>query len=245
MKPLLILQARNASKRLPGKVMMPVNNMPMIYWQIRRIMKANVGDLIVATTLESRDDCLVEFLEENSVTYFRGSADNVAERFREILNMYSANYFFRLTGDCPMVMPELIKSMNDYYLENEFDYLSNTLFLSFPDGLDLEIIKTESFLKMFELELNQMDKEHVTQKIIKNPEIFKLANYKSQKDLSHLRWTVDYLEDFEFISRVFKYFEGREDEFNLEEALQATESGLIEKNTKSSEFRNIALRESE
>lgn len=245
MKPLLILQARISSTRLPGKIMMPINGKPMIYWQIKRIQEANIGDLIVATTNESTDDVLIEFLEANTVKFHRGSTDNVAERFCEVLNIYPAEYFFRLTGDCPLVMPELLISMNEYYRANNVDYFSNTLMPTFPDGLDIEIIRTNSFMKMFELELSKLEKEHVTQKIINSPDVFKLTNYYSTRDFSHLRWTVDYIEDFEFVSRVFTYFNGRELDFDFEDLLKAIQSGLIQDNAKSGDFRNIALRKLE
>lgn len=245
MRPLLILQARMSSSRLPGKVMMQVNGMPMIYWQVKRILRADVGDLIVATTTESSDDILVKFLDANSISYFRGPTNNVAERFKKILENKPVKYFFRLTADCPMLMPEIIRSMNDLFQVSDLDYFSNTLIPSFPDGLDIEIVRTKAFMEIFHMKLSQFEIEHVTQKIIKSPEVFKVSNFKSPKDFSNLRWTVDYIEDFEFILRVFEHFAGREVDFSFEDILQAVESGLIKDNLRSGEFRNIALREQE
>ena len=107
---LVVLQARMSSSRLPGKVMMELNDKPMIYWQIQRILRSKrVDSLIVATSVDPSDDALVLFLEENSINVYRGALDDVLSRFIQVSEIYPHDAVIRLTGDCPLVMPELIE----------------------------------------------------------------------------------------------------------------------------------------
>lgn len=215
---LVVLQARMSSSRLPGKVMMHINNKPMIYWQIKRILKAKkVSSLVVATSLDTTDDVLSKFLEAHSINVYRGSLGNVLSRFIEVSEKYPHDSLIRLTGDCPLVMPELVDQMIEAFYEEGVDYLSNTLDPTYPDGLDIEIIKKGILEKLSTFNLEPKELEHVTFGIYKRPEIFKLSNYVNKSNQSRERWTVDYHEDFEFISSIFARFSGRETEFTLQE----------------------------
>jgi spore coat polysaccharide biosynthesis protein SpsF len=217
---LAILQARMSSSRLPGKVMMEINGKPMIYWQIQRILEAEtVNELVIATSIDSTDDSLANFLEDNSVKFHRGSLDNVLSRFTEVANKYPHDALIRLTGDCPLVMPRLIDLMVDKYYEQDVDYLSNTLTPTFPDGLDIEIVRSGVLEKLSTFELESKEFEHVTYGVYNRPEIFKLANYFNQIDRSLDRWTVDYQEDLEFVRAIFKKFSGQEAVFTYQEVI--------------------------
>ena len=217
---LVILQARMSSSRLPGKVMMKINDEPMIHWQIKRILEATkVSDLVVATSVDATDDCLVDFLEANSIKVHRGSLRNVLSRFTEAATKYHYDALIRLTGDCPLVMPELINQMVDEFYELDVDYLSNTLEPTFPDGLDIEIIRRGILEKLASFKLENMELEHVTFGVYTRPETFRLSNFKSKSNLSTERWTVDYQEDLEFVRAIFKKFAGREAHFSYQEVL--------------------------
>ena len=112
MKTLAILQARMTSTRLPGKVMMKVNGSPMIHWQSKRVLEAKkIDHLIIATSVDESDDSLVDFLNNQGFSVYRGSLDDVFSRYLEISNIYQPASIVRLTGDCPLVMPELIDEM--------------------------------------------------------------------------------------------------------------------------------------
>ena len=109
---LAVLQARMSSNRLPGKVLMEVNGKPMIYWQIQRILQSKeISKLVVATSDHPTDDVLVKYLESINFEFVRGSLDDVLARFIKVENIYSPDSIIRLTGDCPLLMPELIDSM--------------------------------------------------------------------------------------------------------------------------------------
>lgn len=217
---LVVLQARMSSSRLPGKVMMEMNNKPMIYWQIKRILNAKrVSSLIVATSLDSTDDPLCDFLEDNSINVYRGSLDNVLSRFIEVSEIYPHDSLIRLTGDCPLTMPELVDQMVEAFYEEDVDYLSNTLDPTYPDGLDIEIIKHGVLEKLSTFNLQPQELEHVTYGVCKRPEIFRLSNYVNKSNSSHERWTVDYQEDIELVRSIFTRFTGRETEFTYQEVI--------------------------
>jgi spore coat polysaccharide biosynthesis protein SpsF len=217
---LAILQARMSSSRLPGKVMMPINGEPMIYRQIERIRQASTIDkIVVATSTDPSDDSLAKYLRIKGVEVFRGSLDDVLSRFLEIQKEIYATGIIRLTGDCPLVMPKLIDTMVAKFYETDVDYLSNTLSPTYPDGLDVEVIKPSALAKLAVFDLSETEREHVTLGIYSRPEIFTLVNFRFDEDLSQRRWTVDYHEDLEFVRQVFSEFEGRESLFTLEDMM--------------------------
>jgi len=217
---LVVLQARMSSSRLPGKVMMEVNGKPMIYWQIQRILRSKrVDSLVVATSVDPSDDALVLFLEENSISVYRGELDNVLSRFLQVSESYPHDALIRLTGDCPLVMPELIDQMVAAFFEQDADYLSNTLEPTFPDGLDIEIIKHGALKNLTLYNLEPKELEHVTYGIYTRPETFKLSNFLNDSNSSHERWTVDYQEDLDFVREVYANFTGREATFTYSDLL--------------------------
>ncbi len=215
-----VLQARMSSSRLPGKVMMKINGQPMIYWQILRILESKrIDRLIVATSIDPTDDSLVDFLESKSVTVYRGSLQNVLSRFTEISSKFPCNALIRLTGDCPLVMPQLIDSMVEKFYAENVDYLSNTLELTFPDGLDVEILDSKVLGRLTAFVLDQKELEHVTSGIYKRPDDFNLLNFLNTSDQSAERWTVDYQEDIDFVRAIFHEFLGREKSFTYEDVM--------------------------
>lgn len=243
---LAILQARMSSSRLPGKVMLPINGEPMIYRQIERIKQASaIDELIVATSSDSSDDPLAKFLEAKNIKVFRGSLNDVLSRFLEIETQTQAQFkltaITRLTGDCPLVMPELIDEIVGHFYESNVDYLSNTLRPTYPDGLDVEVIKASTLRKLEAFELSEAEREHVTLGIYSRPSIFKLANFIGKEDLSQNRWTVDYLEDLVFIRKIFLEFVGRESMFTFEDLMLFLASSPDLKSAISADRRNEQL----
>jgi len=237
-----ILQARMSSRRLPGKVLCEINGKPMIYWQLQRIYRAkNVDKVIVATSTDTTDDPLVDFLISEEVLYVRGSLDNVKERFDNVITQFPSESFIRLTGDCPLVMPSLIDDLVDAFHEANVDYLSNTIKPTFPDGLDIEVVKTEAFRKLDNASLSKAEIEHVTYGLYSRTGQFTIQNFINSQDLSNLRWTVDYHEDLEFVRDVFSYFTGREDSFNLIDLLDFLGNNRELKSTIDANRRNESL----
>ena len=237
-----ILQARMNSSRLPGKVLRPVNGKPLIEWQIRRIQESKfISKLVLATSTDGSDDDLNDFVIQLGVQTHRGSMDDVASRFKGILENEKSDMFLRLTADCPLVMPNLMDEMIEEFRGRQCDYLSNTIEPTFPDGLDVEVVRTKTFLDLDFLDLNPKEKEHVTLRINRHPEQFNLVNFFSKNDLSDQRWTVDYQEDLDFISQIFAYFRGKEAMFKLEDVLSFLEKNPAIRNKLSGKMRNISL----
>ena len=141
-------------------------------------------------------------------------------------------------------MPDLLDEMIEYFNSIKTDYLSNALTESFPDGLDIEIFNTEALVRLQEFRLNQQEQEFVTLGIYKRPENFLLEKFESKTFLGDERWTVDYPEDFEFVTKVFKYFEGNTSGFNTQDVLSYIALDASNKNQKPAEYRNIALKSS-
>jgi spore coat polysaccharide biosynthesis protein SpsF len=239
---LVILQARMSSSRLPGKAMAKINEFPMIYWQIKRIEKAKlINGICVAISDDPTDDLLFNFLTEHKIEVVRGDLDNVLERFKKVIDSHSQDNLIRLTGDCPLTMPKLIDEMVKEFSLHDFDYLSNSLVPTFPDGLDIEIFTREAFTKLSECELTPQEMEHVTLGIYNRQEEFKVSNFKDYTDRSNFRWTVDYPEDLDFVRSVYSHFKGRESFFEYEEVLEFLRSNPEVVSGISASRRNEAL----
>ncbi|MDO1557942.1 glycosyltransferase family protein [Brevundimonas sp. 2R-24] len=203
---LTILQARMSSSRLPGKVMRPMAGVPMIGRQIERLRRCEtLGKLVLATSLEPSDDPLAAYVERLGVTVFRGSLNDVLGRFQAAVTAHGpAEHVVRLTGDCPLADPDVIDACVRLHLNAGRDYTSNTLDRTFPVGLDVEVMRASALAEAFRDAADPYDREHVTPYLYRNPTRFSLMQLRQNPDLSGLRWTVDYPEDFAFAEQVFE-----------------------------------------
>ena len=242
---LVILQARMNSSRFPGKVLALINGKPMIFWQILRIRKSKyVSEIVVATSEDRTDDDLALYLESIGVAVVRGDLENVYERFRKVLKQFDSKHFIRLTADCPLVMPDLIDSVFEKFTTEDCDYISNAINPTYPDGLDIEILKTQAFEKLSNMKLSKAEKEHVTLGIYSRKTEFKIFSFEDIYNLSGERWTVDYPEDLEFIRRVYAEFKGREGEFSLQDVSDLLSKYPALRNKIGGNYRNISLKRS-
>jgi spore coat polysaccharide biosynthesis protein SpsF (cytidylyltransferase family) len=221
-KAIVLLQARMSSSRLPGKVLKELNGKPMIHRQLQRIQQSQELDgIVVATSSDSSDDELEIYIKNLGFSVTRGSLDNVYERFaNNVLNFPENSIVVRLTGDCPLVMPKIIDHAIQMFRKSDVDYLSNTIIPTYPDGLDVEVFRSGAFLNLANLDLTVAEKEHATLAFHRESLKSKSLNFCSPRDYSKLRWTVDYQEDFDFVTRVYQAFAGREHLFEFEEVLQ-------------------------
>ncbi len=244
-KTLVILQARMTSTRLPGKVFAKINGMPMIYWQIMRIREATrVDELVVATSTDESDDGLANFLEKEGFLVERGPLNDVLARFLQAVTRFDDfENIVRLTGDCPLVMPDIIDEMVTAFENSNIDYLSNSLEPTFPDGLDIEIIRREALIKLSHRILSALEREHVTLALRNQENEFAIQNYRQPIDLSKMRWTVDYEEDLDFVRRIYSEFIGKETSFGYRDVLSLIRAKPELKNQISGNLRNVALTE--
>lgn len=220
MKYLAIIQARSGSSRLPGKVLKDLCGRPELEWVIRRVTKSRLLDeCMVATTDLPEDAAIVGLCSELGVRVFAGSEKDVLDRYYQATKSLSPEYVVRITADCPCfdssLLDEAISQMKD-----TSDYLG-MISETFPDGLDLEIIKFSALKRAWEEANLSSQREHVTQYIIKHPDLFVLQDFESNMgNHGNERWTVDEPEDLELVTKIFEHFlEMDEEEFSYSDIL--------------------------
>ena len=203
---LAILQARMSSTRLPGKVLAPVAGAPMIVRQIERLRRARrLERIVVATSVRTDDDPLVEVLSSMGVPVHRGDLDDVLGRFIGALDAFGpARTVVRLTADCPLADPEVIDATIVRFADSGADYASNVAEpRSFPKGLDVEVMTAAALRRAAAETSDPHDREHVTPYLYRNPGRFRLASYAQAADEGAVRWTVDRPDDLEFVRAVY------------------------------------------
>ena len=196
----------------------------MLEHQIRRILRTKLIDkLVVATSIEAEDSAIEDLCKRINIDYFRGSLEDVLDRFYQAASKYKPRHVVRLTGDCPLTDPEIIDRVIQFHIDGGFDYSSNALEPTYPDGLDVEIIRFP-VLKRAWIEANlKSNREHVTLYIYNNPACFNIGIQKNQIDLSNLRWTVDDSKDFELISNIYNNLYPRNPNFTTLDILRYLE----------------------
>lgn len=200
-----VLQARASSTRLPGKVLRPILGEPMLARQIERVRRSRkIDDLVVATSTEASDDAVVDLCERISVPCSRGSLTDVLDRAYRAVEPCHPSHVVRLTGDCPLTDPSLIDTVIDFTLRGDFDYATNAKPYTFPDGLDVEVVKFAALETAWREATLPSHREHVTPFVSRQPERFYLGYYRSALDQSEHRWTVDEPADFTFVSHLYE-----------------------------------------
>ncbi|OEH85483.1 hypothetical protein BHU72_05195 [Desulfuribacillus stibiiarsenatis] len=206
---LCIVQARMGSTRLSGKIMMKLGDRPSIYHTYNRISKSKLIDnIVIATTTNSSDDILYEYCKEQSIPCFRGSENDVLDRYYSCAkenNAQNSDAIIRITGDCPLIDPIVVDEIIGFHEESKVDYISNTIVPTFPDGLDVEVLSFESLEYAWFHSKLASEREHVTPFIKKNTSLFKVNNYLNKCDWSHYRWTLDEIEDYRMLSCIFEH----------------------------------------
>ena len=203
----IIIQVRTQSIRLPNKVLELINDKPLIWHIIQRLKKCEmVEQIILATSYREEDKKLIKIANDCNILSFVGDEDDVLSRFHQAALKFNADPIIRITGDCPLVDPYLLDEMLGFYVENNYDYVSNTIIPTYPDGLDIEIFSFKSLVKAFNEAKLKSEREHVTPYIWNNPKIFLLYNYKNILDQSNYRWCVDEQPDLDLIRLIYSNF---------------------------------------
>jgi glutamate-1-semialdehyde aminotransferase/spore coat polysaccharide biosynthesis protein SpsF (cytidylyltransferase family) len=208
MKILAITQARIGSSRFPEKILKTINGTSLLETHLSRILKSKrISKLIVATTIEPDAHKIVTIAEKIGVEVYRGSVNNVLERFYNAAFPYKPDLIVRLTSDCPLIDADLIDQVIDFAEEKDMDYVSNALLPTFPDGQDIEVFKFSALEKAYQMAHLKSDIEHVTPYIwrnstYKNGNLFKSDCFLNGIDLSDIRITVDTNDDFIVIEKL-------------------------------------------
>ena len=205
-----IIQARTSSTRLPEKVLLnlPYGSGVNVLQQVIRRLKASkhINQIITATTTDDADTKIVNTAKKENVLFFRGSKDNVLERYYLAAKENDLDIIVRITSDCPCIDPEIVDEVLSTHLKKRSDYTSNTLIRTFPVGLDVEVISLQTLEKCYNNAKNDLEKEHVTLYVHNNLDKFKTENVSLEgTDRSQIRITLDTEEDYALLCSVFDY----------------------------------------
>lgn len=232
-----VIQARVGSKRLPKKALKKIAGKTLIEWIKYRLSFCRQIDQVVLSTADTKEnDPLAKLAEKIGLEYYRGSENDLVSRIYETAKKFKADAIVRITGDCPLVDPGLVDEMVKIYKKKspKIDYVANVLPPTFPDGSDIEIISTKTIERLDREVKNPLYREWITTTIMENPKKFKIHNLKNNKNLSFLRLTVDYPEDFRLAKNIFARLHKKNEVFGLKDILNLfkKEPSLIKINEK-------------
>jgi len=206
MKVVAIVQARMGSTRMPNKVMKRIGGIPMIELLLSRLSKSKkVNKVVVATSRDVRNQSLVDHVRNIGFACEQGSENDVLDRYLGVAQVHDADIVVRITGDCPLVDPELVDECINHFKSTDADYLSNANPPSYPDGLDVEVFTYKALKQASQETSKSYDREHVTP-YLRESGLFKIASVQHNHNLSAMRWTVDEPDDFIVIENVFQHF---------------------------------------
>ncbi|MDB9750907.1 hypothetical protein OAA88_03445 [Candidatus Pelagibacter ubique] len=203
----IFLAARSGSRRLPGKHFLNINlDLKIIDLCILRLKKVKlVKKIFLCTTKKKKDLRFKEICIKHDINFFRGNEKNVLKRLIDCARENSIKTIVRITGDCPIIDPGLVDKCIKQHSKRKTDYTTNTLQLSFPDGLDVEVISLSALIKSQKISNTLHNQEHVTP-FIRESKLFKKYNYRSSINYSNRRWTLDYKKDYFFFKKVIEFF---------------------------------------
>lgn len=220
-----IIQARMGSSRLPGKSMADIEGHPMLWHVVERVKRASLVDrVVVATSTQPADNAIEEMCRKRGVICYRGSENDVLDRYYHAARREKAPTLVRITADCPLIDPEVIDRVIRRFQRGDLDYASNAMVRSYPDGLDTEVFSFAALERAWHEASKTSEREHVTPYL--RSEKFRTGNVENHSTClyQHYRWTVDEAEDLEFIRAVYRSF-GDKSDFGMNDVV-----ALLEKN---------------
>lgn len=202
--------------------MMDLGGEPLLGHLIKRIKKSkHISDIVIATTTHERDGLIVKYAEENNLGSYRGSEQDVLDRFYQAALLFKAQVIVRVTPDCPLLDPLVSDRVIEHFLGRGYDYVSNTIVPTYPDGLDTEVFSFAALEKAWNQASLPSEREHVTAYIVKHPELFRHFNVKNEgEDLSWMRWTVDTERDYDFVSSIMEKLGKSGEIFHMEDVVR-------------------------
>ncbi len=215
-----IIQARMASTRLPGKVLLPLKGRPMLQFQIERLKKSKMLNAIgIATSTNPENKAIIDLASKIGVLAYAGSEEDVLDRYYQAAKQFGFDIIVRLTGDCPLADPAVVDAVIEKFLADKADYTNNVDPPTYPDGFDTEVFTFAALERAWKEATAQHHREHVTA-FIRETDGFRKTSIRYPLDLSKLRLTVDNKEDLEVITRLVGFLQ---DGFTLQDVLKAIE----------------------
>jgi len=209
MKTVATIEARMTSSRLPGKPLLPAADLPMLGHLIRRLQTvSSLQGIVLATTINCSDDPLATLAEKMGVEVYRGSEDDVLARVIGAAEQSKADTIVEITGDCPIIDPDIIEQIVQIYIHNDADYVSNANERSYPDGMDVQVFSLATLKRSAALTSDPLDHEHVTLHIKNNPKLFSQINVIAPPEICwpELGLTLDEEDDYILIKAIIEHF---------------------------------------
>jgi len=196
-----IIQARMGSTRLPGKVLLEVSGKPLLAYLIERLRRAkHIKNIILATSNLPQDNPIASFCRSENIKLFRGDESDVLDRYYRAACQVQAEHIMRITGDCPLIDPNVCDFVVDSYFERSVDYVHTAE--NFAEGLDCEVFSFDALKRSWEQARLFSEREHVTLYIRNNPEKFTFFVVNNTIDDSWIRITIDCKEDFDVVKNI-------------------------------------------
>lgn len=210
MKIFAVIEARMTSSRLPGKVLLPAAGQPMLAHLVRRLQAvASIDGMVLATTTNPTDDVLETFAKNSGLAFFRGSEEDVMLRVIGAAESVGADVVVEITGDCPVIDPEIVEQVVRMFGVNQADYVNNCHIRSYPDGMDVQVFSLDALKRSAAMTDDALDHEHVTLHLRNNPQIFSQLHLVAPPALHwpQLGLTLDEPRDYELLKKIIEYFE--------------------------------------
>lgn len=203
----VIIQARMGSERYPGKVLCKIGDKEILLFLYQRLQYVkNIDNIVVATSTDKSDTPLVNFCRRHNIDCFKGSLEDVLGRFYHCAKSYNLDCIVRVTADDPFKDIGVIEKAIQIYVANNFDYVSNTLKPTYPEGIDIEVFSFKSLEIAHRESSLKSERNHVTPYIWKNTNKFLIHNFEDNEDNSNVRLTCDYPEDLEYMNKIIVNF---------------------------------------
>jgi spore coat polysaccharide biosynthesis protein SpsF (cytidylyltransferase family) len=201
----VIIQSRMSSRRFPGKVLSPFLGKPLFYHVVKQMKKIGIyNSIILATSTDKTDDTLAAYAKDLGLNVFRGSLNNVVERFSMALDIYKCDAFFRVCGDSPLLPPYLLNHAIKIYKKKKYDLITNIFPRTFPAGMSIELFNTQTFLRSVGKINDKAEKEHISRYFYNNYKKFKLYNFECNLPTDpDLKLAVDNISDIKKIEQWF------------------------------------------
>ena len=211
MKVIAILQARLSSSRLPGKVLFELGGKTIIEHIYNNVRSSNlIDEVYIATSDDKSDDQIESLCLKKDLKFYRGSLDNVLSRFFNLSLNCKADLIVRITCDCPLVCTGTINDLIKIMIDNKFDYVSNTCPPTtsvYPDGSDVEVFTFDALEKAYTSKSKYVSEEHVTFQFWQDRSFKSFQLRDLDKNYSKLRYTLDYMEDYEVIKYIYEHLQ--------------------------------------
>jgi spore coat polysaccharide biosynthesis protein SpsF len=205
-----IIQARMSSKRLYGKSLIDIGQIPALGHLIFRLKLVDrIKKIVVATSDEVSDQGIADYCKNEAITCYRGSLNNVMHRFLQVLIAENSPSFIRFCGDSPFLDPEIVNRAINIFEEHNPDLVTNVQVRSFPKGQSVEIISTEAFKKGFKIATTSFHKEHPTKIFYDQSKLFNVINFDSGGSYGDIQLSVDTGEDLQDAIKIFKITSGK------------------------------------